>query len=202
MLRRAGGGGATASFNPAFNRQVVGFACTPAPASCCRNFGGRALLTSAVPHSWWGPPCLCRGSLSASLPTRRGVTCLHLCPCVCWCAWVWVQAHCASPRFGLKWARCMPHMLTIADLLLAVCPCVQSCVPTDVPSAFLTTRNQSTENHVVHVASSAGVPSYTCAGLLATALPCTSIYLSRARPSTFALVRARAFVRPGVSRPA
>lgn len=58
------------------------------------------------------------------------------------------------------------------------------CVPTHVPSAFLTTRNRHIENHVVHVAGSVGMPSHTRASLPATAslrirlpLPHTSVYL-------------------------
>lgn len=99
---------------------MVGFARTPAPASCCRDFGRRPLLTSAVPHSCW------RGAPSVDLPGTRGVACLlHLCPYMCWCAWLHV--HDAKPRFGLKWAHCTAQPLTTVYLLL--CPCVLSPQP-------------------------------------------------------------------------
>lgn len=79
----------------------MGFACTPAPASCCRDFGRRPLLTSAVPHSWW------RGAPSLDLPGTKGIAFfLHLCPCVCWCA----QVHTYTvPSPDLGWNGLIAH---------------------------------------------------------------------------------------------
>lgn len=61
------------------------------------------------------------------------------------------------------------------------------CVPTHVPSAFLTMHNQRTDNHVVHVADGVGVPLHTHASLVATVPLCMFIYLCCACPSAFAV---------------
>lgn len=71
------------------------------------------------------PPTLVERVPSVDLPGTRELACLHLCPCVCWCARAHV--HGVNPRFGLKRAHCTPQH---RPRCICCWPCAHACKAT------------------------------------------------------------------------